>query len=138
MFWETKCFYFQLLYTTGPSNENTGYSRRTRLTSHKYSRLDKEKGSLQGVSEELVHLGDLGGDGKVDGTVANLNNESTNDVGVDGVGDLELLALTNVLGLGNGGLEAVEGLVVQLLLKSHVSHNSSSLLALLAFAFCIR
>ena len=38
---------------------------------------------LQRVLEELVHLGDLGRDGKVDGTVADLNNETTTDLGVD-------------------------------------------------------
>jgi len=38
---------------------------------------------LQSVSEELVHLGDLGGNTEVDGAVANLDNESTTDVGVD-------------------------------------------------------
>jgi hypothetical protein len=38
---------------------------------------------LQGVSEELVHLGDLGCDTEVDGAVANLDNESTTNLGVD-------------------------------------------------------
>lgn len=38
---------------------------------------------LQSVSEELVHLGDLGCDTEVDGAVANLDNESTTDLGVD-------------------------------------------------------
>lgn len=68
---------------------------------------------LQGVGKELVHLGDAGRDGKVDGAVADLDDESANNVGVDGVGDLELLALADVGRLGDGGLEAVEGLVVQ-------------------------
>lgn len=68
---------------------------------------------LQSVLEELVHLGHLGGDGKVDGAVADLNNESTLDLGVDLGDNLELLALANVLRLGNGGLEAGQGLVVE-------------------------
>lgn len=68
---------------------------------------------LQGVGKELVHLGDAGRDGKVDGTVANLDDDSANNVGVDGVGDLELLALADVGRLGDGRLEAAEGLVVQ-------------------------
>ena len=34
---------------------------------------------LQGVSEELVKLGDLGRDAEVDGSVANLHNESSNN-----------------------------------------------------------
>jgi hypothetical protein len=38
---------------------------------------------LQAVLQELVHLGDARGDAKVDGAVADLNNESTDDVGVN-------------------------------------------------------
>lgn len=38
---------------------------------------------LQGVGQELVHLGDAGGDAEVNGSVANLDDESANDVGVD-------------------------------------------------------
>lgn len=38
---------------------------------------------LQSIGQSLVHLGDLGGNAKVDGAVANLDNESTNKVGVD-------------------------------------------------------
>lgn len=38
---------------------------------------------LQSVGKELVELGDLGGDAKVNGTVADLNNEATDDLGVD-------------------------------------------------------
>lgn len=68
---------------------------------------------LQGVREELVHLGDAGRDAEVDGTVTNLDDESTNDVGVDGVGDLELLALADVGRLGDSSLESREGLVVE-------------------------
>lgn len=79
------------------------------------ARPKQRRNNLQGVSEELVHLGNLGRNRKVDGSVANLNNESSNDIRVDLVGDLELLALTNVLGLGDGRFEAVQGLVVQLL-----------------------
>lgn len=94
--------------------------------------------NLQGVGEELVHLGDAGGNAEVDGSVANLNDETTNDLGVDlakgclsvtrgidfrsskmersmthSVGDLELLALADVGGLGDGALKSVEGSVVQ-------------------------
>jgi hypothetical protein len=39
--------------------------------------------NLQRVGEELVHLGDAGGDAEVDGSVTDLNDESANDVGVD-------------------------------------------------------
>jgi hypothetical protein len=39
--------------------------------------------NLQRVGEELVHLGDAGGDAEVDGAVANLDDESADDVGVD-------------------------------------------------------
>lgn len=38
---------------------------------------------LQVVSEELVHLADAGRDAEVNGSVADLDDESTNDVGVD-------------------------------------------------------
>lgn len=68
---------------------------------------------LQSVLEELVHLGHLGGDRQIDGAVADLNDESTLDLRVDLGDDLELLALADVLRLGNGGLEAGEGLVVE-------------------------
>ena len=97
--------------------------------------------NLQGVGEELVHLGDLGRDGEVDGPVANLNNQSSNDLRVDLcllvscvyrqrtsaredsylVGDLELLALADVRGLGHSALEPVQGLVVQRLWSVVVS-----------------
>lgn len=43
----------------------------------------QKRTNLQSVSEELVHLGDLGRDGEVDGPVANLNDESSNDLRVD-------------------------------------------------------
>lgn len=38
---------------------------------------------LQGVRQELVHLGDAGGDAQVDGSVTDLDDESADDVGVD-------------------------------------------------------
>lgn len=38
---------------------------------------------LQSVGKELVELGDLGGDAKVNSTVADLNDEATDDLGVD-------------------------------------------------------
>lgn len=38
---------------------------------------------LHSIGKSLVHLGDLGRDAKVDSAVANLNDESTNEVGVD-------------------------------------------------------
>jgi hypothetical protein len=68
---------------------------------------------LQAVLEQLVHLGHLGGDGEVDGAVADLDDETAADIRVDLGHDLELLALADVLGLGDGGFEAVEGLVVE-------------------------
>lgn len=54
---------------------------------------------LQAVAEELVHLGHLGGNGEVNGAVADLDDEAAADVGVDLGHDLELLALADVLGL---------------------------------------
>ena len=38
---------------------------------------------LQAVGEELVHLGDAGGDAEVDGAVADFDDEAANDVRVD-------------------------------------------------------
>lgn len=38
---------------------------------------------LQRVSEELVHLGDAARDAEVDRSVTNLDNEATDDVGVN-------------------------------------------------------
>ena len=76
---------------------------------------------LQSVLEELVHLGHLGGDGQVDGTVADLNDESTTDLRVDLGDNLELLALANVLRLADGGFEAGEGLVVERLVTVSIS-----------------
>lgn len=74
-----------------------------------------QRGSLvsQGVAQELVHLGDLGRNGQVDGSVTNLNNKSSNNIRIDLylsvsrsdtnmscipylVGNLQLLALTDV------------------------------------------
>jgi hypothetical protein len=68
---------------------------------------------LQGVGEELVHLGDAGGDTEVDGAVTDLDDEAADNLGLDLVGDLELLALADVGGLGDGALKAVESLVVE-------------------------
>lgn len=39
--------------------------------------------NLQGLAKELVHLGDLGGDGEVDGALTDLDDETADDVGVD-------------------------------------------------------
>lgn len=38
---------------------------------------------LQGLSKKLVHAGHLGRDAEVDGTVANLDNETATDLRVD-------------------------------------------------------
>lgn len=134
---EIKCFfYFNTIYTAAPrrgtttrmpcSSPSSGRkhlallplaSLRTSLS------LDALKGDrhkrkryvlllfLQAVGEELVQLGDLGGDGEVDGSVADLDDEPTQDIRVHLVSHLQLLALA-VLGLGDGGLETAEGLVV--------------------------
>lgn len=39
--------------------------------------------SLQSIGEGLVHLGDLGRNAKIDGTVADFNDETADDVRVD-------------------------------------------------------
>jgi hypothetical protein len=43
---------------------------------------------LQGVGQELVHLGHLGGNAEVDRSVTNLDDQSANDVGVDLGGEI--------------------------------------------------
>jgi hypothetical protein len=68
---------------------------------------------LQSILEQLVHLGHLGRDGQVDGAVANLDDQAAADLRVDLGHDLELLAVGNVLGLVDGGLEAADGSVVE-------------------------
>lgn len=71
--------------------------------------------SLQSVAEELVHLRNLGRHGEVDCAVANLDDKSANDIGVDLVGQLDLLSLADVLRLRDSGLQAGQGAAVQLL-----------------------
>ena len=68
---------------------------------------------LQSIGKDLVHLGNASRDGEIDGAVTDLDDEAALDVGVDLVVNLELLALADVLGLLNSGLEASEGLVVE-------------------------
>lgn len=69
---------------------------------------------LQDIGQSLVHLGDLGRHAQVDGAVIDLDDKSTNKVGVNLGDDLELLALAD-LGLGDGLFEAGDGLGVELL-----------------------
>ncbi len=42
-----------------------------------------DKNSLQAVRQELVHLGDARWDGEIDSAVADLDDESTDNVRVD-------------------------------------------------------
>lgn len=52
---------------------------------------------LQRVLEQLVHPGHLRRDREIDGAVANLDDKSAADIGVNFRHNLELLALANVL-----------------------------------------
>lgn len=45
--------------------------------------VSHKRSNLQGVGQELVHLGDLGRNGEVDGPVPDLNNQAADDVSVD-------------------------------------------------------
>lgn len=45
--------------------------------------VSHKRSNLQGVGQELVHLGDLGRDREVDGPVSDLNNQAADDVRVD-------------------------------------------------------
>jgi hypothetical protein len=78
--WKTKIrmYFSYLLEVRGAVTIQSEHS--TRYYSGFYSYITPY---LQRVLEELVHLGDLGRDGKVDGTVADLNNETTTDLRVD-------------------------------------------------------
>jgi len=67
---------------------------------------------LQSIAQNLVELCNLGGNAEVDCTVTDFDNESSDDVWVDLCDDLELLAL-GVFGLGNGGFETGEELLVE-------------------------
>lgn len=58
--------------------------------------------SLQAVRQELVHLGDAGRDGKVDSAVANLDDESTDNVGVDLYLGLGVVSLGKIVRLEGG------------------------------------
>jgi hypothetical protein len=42
---------------------------------------------LQSIGQSLVHLGDLGGNAQVDGAATDVNDESTDEVGVN-LGDV--------------------------------------------------
>jgi hypothetical protein len=53
---------------------------------------------LQSVREELVHLGDTGSNAQVDGSVANVDDESTNDLGVNLRGGNVRDCVTGLLG----------------------------------------
>ena len=69
-----------------------------RLTRNPKRRNNAWLVKLQSVGKELVHLGDLGRHGQVDRAVTDLDNETAEDIWVDLVCDLQLLALADVLG----------------------------------------
>lgn len=89
-------------------------------------------GSLHSIRQSLVQLSDLGRNAEVDGTVTDLDNETTNEVRVDLYqsasetklnkteydthlgNDLELLTLAK-LGLGNSLFHTRDGLVIEFL-----------------------
>ena len=73
--------------------------------------------------EKLVQSVDFGGNTRVDGALANFDNETTENGGVDNRNDLELLALA-VLGLANGGLNTAESLCVEFLFAMLASCQS--------------
>lgn len=75
------------IYTGSKSGKNLGSIQNVWQQSsnrHTFSlSLRKNVLYLQGVGEELVKLGHLGGDGEVDGSVSDLDNETTEDIRVD-------------------------------------------------------
>lgn len=68
---------------------------------------------LQAVGEELVELGNLVGDGQVDGAVTDLNDQTTLDVGLDLVDDLSLLSSGQNTGAADGSIDSLEQLLVE-------------------------
>lgn len=72
----------------------------------------KGRVNLQGVGEELVHLGKLGGDAEVDRPVADLDNKTTDDIGVDL--RCHALAPFSLRFLGGGGGEEQAYVVLDL------------------------
>jgi hypothetical protein len=68
---------------------------------------------LDFIGKSLVELGNLVSDGQVNGTVTDLDDETTKNVSVDSVSDLKGLTLTNKRRLGDRGGETVNGLVVE-------------------------
>lgn len=58
--------------------------------------------SLDRFSQNLVQLGDLGGNGQVDTVTTDLDNQTAQDLRVDLVGDLQGLAGADELGAGDG------------------------------------
>lgn len=77
---------------------------------------------LHGVIEQLVQARDLARHAEVDGALADLDDQATEDVWVDFGHGLELLSLA-VLGLGNGGFEALESFVIEFLYFPNESVN---------------
>lgn len=61
----------------------------------------------------MVESSNLGGDRDVNGSLSNLDNETTEDIGVNLEVELEL-TLTNERRASNGGLDSVDGLLVEL------------------------
>lgn len=76
-------------------------------------KYDDGESYLNVISKKFVKLSDLSRNTEVDGTITDFNNKTTENIGVDLVGDLKLLALTDKRGLGNRGLETVDGLCVE-------------------------
>lgn len=83
---DVRCYFHCILLVSGLS-KRTIFQVNTAINSFLLL-LQGEEGEivvkyLQSVSEELVHLGDLGGNAEVNGAVTNLDDKSTTDVGVD-------------------------------------------------------
>lgn len=74
---------------------------------------------LQSIVEELIHLCDTRRDTKVNGAITNFNDQSANDIRVDLVRNLELLALADILGFRNGGFKTRKHLIVEGLEKKN-------------------
>lgn len=80
---------------------------------------------LQSLTQSLVQPGDLAGDGQVKGLVANLDNQTTQDLWRDHAVDLKGLAVTNERRFLDGSLQSLQSLVVQWLGRSDSGLNDT-------------
>lgn len=82
--WDSPHRPFHHFYSISPPRSLSAPCLHAVLLAQRSSIATKEEVlNLQTVSEQLVHLGKLGRDAEVDCPVANLDDETADDIGVD-------------------------------------------------------